>query len=53
MQSKPALLKVLDVLAIVLLAVSTYFALVKAPTELVMGNVPRVFYFPLALRGTP
>lgn len=45
MQSKPVLLKILDVLAILLLATSTYFALVKAPTELVMGNVQRIFYF--------
>ena len=52
MQSKPALLKVLDVLAIILLAVSTYFALVKAPTELVMGNVQRVFYFHIGTAWT-
>ena len=45
MQSKPVLLKITDILSLVLLAVSTYFALVKAPTELVMGNVQRVFYF--------
>jgi heme exporter protein C len=45
MQSKPALLKILDLLAVFMLAVSTYFALIKAPTELVMGQVQRVFYF--------
>jgi heme exporter protein C len=52
MQSKPALLKIFDVLAILLLAVSTYFALVKAPTELVMGNVQRVFYFHIGTAWT-
>lgn len=52
MQSKPVLLKILDVLAIVLLGVSTYFALVLAPTELVMGNVQRVFYFHIGTAWT-
>ena len=45
MQTKPVLLKILDVLALIMLAVATYYALVKAPTELVMGNVQRIFYF--------
>jgi len=52
MQSKPVLLKILDVLAIALLGVSTYFALVIAPTELVMGNVQRVFYFHIGTAWT-
>ncbi len=52
MQTKPVLLKILDVLAIVLLGVSTYFALVKAPTELVMGNVQRLFYFHIGTAWT-
>ena len=52
MQTKPVLLKILDVLAIVLLGVSTYFALVIAPTELVMGNVQRVFYFHIGTAWT-
>jgi len=52
MQPKSVLLKILDVLAIVLLGVSTYFALVKAPTELVMGNVQRVFYFHIGTAWT-
>ena len=52
MQSKPVILKILDVLAIVMLGVSTYFALVKAPTELVMGNVQRVFYFHIGTAWT-
>ena len=52
MQSKPVLLKILDVLAVIMLGVSTYFALVKAPTELVMGNVQRVFYFHIGTAWT-
>ena len=52
MQSKPVLLKILDVLALILLAVATYYALVKAPTELVMGNVQRVFYFHIGTAWT-
>jgi heme exporter protein C len=45
MNPKPTLLKILDVTAIILLAVATYLALVFAPTEKVMGDVQRVFYF--------
>lgn len=45
MQQKPILLTILDVLSIVGLGVSTYFALVYAPPEAVIGNVQRVFYF--------
>lgn len=45
MTPKPTLLKILDVTAIILLAVATYLALVFAPTEKVMGDVQRVFYF--------
>jgi heme exporter protein C len=45
MQSKPIALSILDVLSIIALGVSTYLALVFAPTEAVMGNVQRVFYF--------
>jgi heme exporter protein C len=52
MQSKPVLLKIIDLLAVILLGVSTYFALVKAPTELVMGNVQRVFYFHIGTAWT-
>lgn len=52
MQTKPALLKIFDILSLVLLAVATYFALVKAPTELVMGNVQRVFYFHIGTAWT-
>ncbi|MEP6895440.1 MAG: cytochrome c biogenesis protein CcsA [Chloroflexota bacterium] len=52
MQTKPALLKFIDVLAVILLAVATYFALVKAPTELVMGQVQRIFYFHIGTAWT-
>jgi heme exporter protein C len=45
MTSKPALLKILDIVSVIVLAVAAYLALVFAPTELVMGNVQRVFYF--------
>lgn len=45
MQSKPIALTILDVISIVVLGISTYLALVFAPTEAVMGNVQRVFYF--------
>jgi heme exporter protein C len=45
MQTKPLTLKILDVTSIIVLAISTYLALVFAPTEAVMGNVQRVFYF--------
>ncbi|MCZ2128348.1 MAG: cytochrome c biogenesis protein CcsA [Anaerolineales bacterium] len=45
MQSKPIALTVLDVLSVIGIGAATYFALVFAPTEAVMGNVQRVFYF--------
>ena len=45
MQSKPIALKILDVTSILVMGVATYLGLVFAPTEAVMGNVQRVFYF--------
>ncbi|MBI3172287.1 MAG: cytochrome c biogenesis protein CcsA [Chloroflexi bacterium] len=45
MQSKPIALTILDVVSIIVLGISTYLALVFAPTEAVMGEVQRVFYF--------
>lgn len=45
MRQKPILLTILDVLSITAIGIATYFALVLAPTELVMGEVQRVFYF--------
>jgi heme exporter protein C len=52
MPTRPTLLKVLDFLAIIVLGIATYFALVKAPTELVMGQVQRVFYFHIGTAWT-
>ena len=52
MQVKPVALKVLDLVSIILLVVSTYLALVFAPTELVMGDVQRVFYFHIGTAWT-
>jgi len=45
MKSKPTALAVLDIVSIIVLGISTYLALVFAPTEAVMGQVQRVFYF--------
>lgn len=48
MQPKPLLLKLLDYTSVILLAIATYLALIYAPTEAVMGQVQRVFYFHVA-----
>jgi heme exporter protein C len=48
MEPKPRLLKILDVIAIVLLAVATGMVFFYAPLERVMGEVQRVFYFHVA-----
>ncbi|MBI2757622.1 MAG: cytochrome c biogenesis protein CcsA [Chloroflexi bacterium] len=45
MEPKPIALKVLDIISVILLGTATYLALVFAPTEAVMGQVQRVFYF--------
>lgn len=45
MQTRSLTLKILDIVTVVVLAISTYLALVFAPTEAVMGQVQRVFYF--------
>jgi len=52
MQNKPVLLTIFDFLAVITLGVSTYLALVFAPTELVMGDVQRVFYFHIGTAWT-
>ena len=52
MQSKPIALRVLDIVSIILLGIATYLALVYAPTELVMGDVQRVFYFHIGTAWT-
>ena len=48
MSSKSVVLRILDVVAVLLLAASTYLALFFAPTEAQMGQVQRVFYFHVA-----
>jgi heme exporter protein C len=48
MEKKPTALLALDVVCLLLLAISAYLALVFAPTEAVMGDVQRVFYFHVA-----
>jgi heme exporter protein C len=45
MNSKPTALRTLDIISLILLVIATYLALVFAPTEKVMGEVQRVFYF--------
>ncbi|MBI5934929.1 MAG: cytochrome c biogenesis protein CcsA [Chloroflexi bacterium] len=45
MTPKPTLLKVLDYLSVIVLIIAAYLALVYAPTEQIMGDVQRVFYF--------
>jgi heme exporter protein C len=48
MEKKPKALLVLDIFSIILLGIATYLALIYAPTEVVMGQVQRVFYFHVA-----
>jgi heme exporter protein C len=45
MKDKSLTLTILDVISVIVLAVSTYLALFYAPTEAVMGQVQRIFYF--------
>ncbi len=51
MQAKPLALKILDIASILLLVVATYMAL-TAPTERVMGEVQKVFYFHIGTAWT-
>ncbi|MCJ7724310.1 MAG: cytochrome c biogenesis protein CcsA [Anaerolineales bacterium] len=48
MQSKSPRLILLDIISVLLLGIATYLALIYAPTERVMGDVQRVFYFHVA-----
>jgi heme exporter protein C len=48
MTKKPTALFILDIVSLVLVGVAAYLALVFAPTEAVMGDVQRVFYFHVA-----
>ncbi len=52
MEAKPTSLRVLDIVAIVVLVIAAYLALVYAPEEAVMGQVQRVFYFHIATAWT-
>ena len=52
MQAKPLALKVLDIVSLLALLTAAYLALVFAPTELVMGNVQRLFYFHIGTAWT-
>src|SRR5512138_2954723 len=52
MQAKPVALRILDIASIAVLSISTYLALIFAPTELVMGDVQRVFYFHIGTAWT-
>lgn len=52
MQPKPVALKVLDIISMIVLGIATYLALVFAPTERVMGDVQRVFYFHIGTAWT-
>jgi heme exporter protein C len=45
MPPKPLALKILDIVTVIVLVISTWLALVFAPTEIAMGEVQRVFYF--------
>jgi heme exporter protein C len=51
MQAKPFALRILDILSIIVLGVATYMAL-TAPTERVMGEVQKVFYFHIGTAWT-
>jgi len=48
MRSQPILLKVLNVLSVILVLAGYYLSIMVAPTEKVMGNVQKVFYFHVA-----
>jgi heme exporter protein C len=48
MESKPSLLKILDVVSVLLLISATGMVFFYAPMERVMGQVQRVFYFHVA-----
>jgi len=47
-EAKPRFLTILDVVTVALLIIATYMVFFYAPTEAVMGQVQRVFYFHVA-----
>src|SRR3989337_1093659 len=52
MQTKPIALTILGAASVIVLGIAAYLALVFAPTELVMGDVQRVFYFHIGTAWT-
>ncbi|HXF84339.1 MAG TPA: cytochrome c biogenesis protein CcsA [Anaerolineales bacterium] len=52
MQAKPLTLKIFDLASVIVVGIATYLALVFAPTELVMGDVQRIFYFHIGTAWT-
>jgi heme exporter protein C len=48
MQTKPRILSILDAVTVILLVAATSLVFLYAPTEAVMGDVQRVFYFHVA-----
>lgn len=52
MQAKPVALKILDIVSLIVLVIATYLALFFAPTERVMGEVQKVFYFHIGTAWT-
>lgn len=48
METKPRMLTVLDIVTVIMLLAATWMVFFYAPTEAVMGDVQRVFYFHVA-----
>jgi heme exporter protein C len=48
MEAKPAALKILDLVTILLMAAATWMVFFYAPLEAIMGQVQKVFYFHVA-----
>jgi heme exporter protein C len=48
MEPQPLILKILNIISAVLLAIATWLVFFYAPIEIVMGQVQRVFYFHVA-----
>ncbi len=48
MKPRPVALKILDWVSVIMLIIASYLTIIWAPTEVVMGDVQRVFYFHVA-----
>lgn len=48
MEAKPRLLTIIDTIAVILMVIATGMVFFYAPTEAVMGNAQKVFYFHVA-----